>query len=133
MYKRQGQIRYAVDLSAYQNRVSLINPEGDTVEAVAAPIKPTESDSDTDDQAATDSAASQGTQATNSVEGGTDNGVLYQVEFPPIDGHGFDEMKLQNNDGGETPVCLRRTLMRVKAICGECHETRSTAIFSVVT
>ena len=34
----------------------------------------------------------------------TDSGVLYQAEFPPIDGQGFYEMKLQNNDGGETPI-----------------------------
>ena len=32
-------IRYPVDLSAYQNRVSLTNPDGDTIEAVAAPVK----------------------------------------------------------------------------------------------
>ena len=105
-----GQIRYAVDLSAYQNRVSLINPDGDTVEAVAAPIKPTESNSAIDHQAATDPAASPSTQASNSIEAGTDDGVLYQVEFPPIDGHGFYEMKLQNNDGGETPVLFAANL-----------------------
>ena len=29
---------------------------------------------------------------------------MYEAEFPPIDGQGFYEMKLQNNDGGQTPI-----------------------------
>ena len=42
------------------------------------------------------------TLATNSDE--IDSSVLYEAEFPPVGGQGFYEMKLQNNDGGQTPI-----------------------------
>ena len=107
-----SQIRYTVDLSAYQNRVSLTNPDGDTVEAVAAPMSSTNEDSNETDlnaevsseKIATEFAGDEPTQSTNSIEANADDGVLYQVEFPSVDERGFYEMKLQNNDGGETPV-----------------------------
>ena len=103
-----GQIRYPVDLSAYKNRVSLTNPDGDTIEAVAAPMKPTGEPGKSDAVGSADSQAnaladdSTETLATNSDE--IDSSVLYEAEFPPIDGQGFYEMKLQNNDGGQTPI-----------------------------
>ena len=103
-----GQIRYPVDLSAYKNRVSLTNPDGDTIEAVAAPMEPTGEPGKSEALGLPDSQAnaladdSTETLATNSDE--IDSSVLYEAEFPPVGGQGFYEMKLQNNDGGQTPI-----------------------------
>ena len=103
-----GKIRYPVDLSAYKNRVSLTNPDGDTVEAVAAPMEPADEPGKSDAVGTADSQANalatepSGALATNSDD--SDSSVLYEAEFPPIDGQGFYEMKLQNNDGGQTPI-----------------------------
>ena len=88
-----GVIRIPVDLSAYKNRVSLTNPAGDTVEAVAAPIKQTKN-------AAPDSD----TIKDGEKDPDSDSSVLYEAEFPEIGGQGFYEMKLERNDGGEEPV-----------------------------
>ena len=107
-----GQIRYPVDLSAYKNRVSLTNPDGDMIEAVATPMKSVEknqeakADAEAESEAGDETAAPGGSTPDSVVAGldETDSGVLYQAEFPPIDGQGFYEMKLQNNDGGETPI-----------------------------
>jgi len=100
-----GVIRYPVDLSAYQNRVALTNPNGDTIEAVAAPVKAKEPDgegTDEDESAGvpSDSLASDASDLSDDSE----NNVLYEAEFPPIDGQGFYEMKLQRNDGEEESV-----------------------------
>ena len=101
-----GKIRYPVDLSAYKNRVSLTNPDGDTFEAVAAPMEPAaepdKNDGSTDGQANALVTEPNGALASNSDD--ADSSVLYEAEFPPIDGQGFYEMKLQNNDGGQTPI-----------------------------
>ena len=101
-----GKIRYPVDLSAYKNRVSLTNPDGDTFEAVAAPMEPAaepdKNDGSTDGQANALVTEPNGALASNSDH--ADSSVLYEAEFPPIDGQGFYEMKLQNNDGGQTPI-----------------------------
>ncbi|MDB2686964.1 BatA domain-containing protein [Mariniblastus sp.] len=108
-----GVIRYPVDLSAYQNRVSLTNPNGDTVETVAAPIKDKSSDESKKDEAAAKDA--DGNLASSTPEDLTadpatepedenESTVLYEAEFPPIDGQGFYEMKLQRNDGGEESI-----------------------------
>ena len=102
-------IRYPVDLSAYQNRVSLTNPDGDTIEAVAAPIKAKNSDGgkagadgneESDDNLANTTSDALVSDSTD----GSESGVLYEAEFPPIDGQGFYEMKLQRTDGQEEPV-----------------------------
>ena len=82
------------------------------MEAVAAPMSSTNEDSNETDlnaevsseKIATEFAGDEPTQSTNSIEANADDGVLYQVEFPSVDERGFYEMKLQNNDGGETPV-----------------------------
>ena len=103
-----GQIRYPVDLSAYKNRVSLTNPDGDTIEAVAAPMEPTgepgisEAIGSADSQA--NALANDSTEASAANSDEIDSSVLYEAEFPPVDGQGFYEMKLQNNDGGQTPI-----------------------------
>ena len=107
-------IRYPVDLSAFQNRVSLTNPDGDTIEAVAAPVKAKEKgDNEKAGDEADGNAGGQGNAsstitppdplAVNSSDE-SESGVLYEAEFPPIDGQGFYEMKLQRNDGVEEPV-----------------------------
>ena len=109
-----GVIRYPVDVSAYQNRVALTNPDGDTIEAVAAPIKNKASDKEKTDADDTDAAAGNANNSTpentasdplaNNSSDDSDSSVLYEAEFPPVDGQGFYEMKLQRNDGSEEPV-----------------------------
>ena len=99
-----GQIRYPVDLSAYKNRVSLTNPDGDTIEAVAAPMKPGGEPGKSDAVETTDKAPDSQANALTTNANEVDSSVLYEAEFPPIGGQGFYEMKLQNNDGGQTPI-----------------------------
>ena len=50
------------------------------------------------------SAASASDPLADDSSGDTESTVLYEAEFPPIDGQGFYEMRLQRNDGGEEPV-----------------------------
>ena len=66
--------------------------------------EPGKSDADgtADSQANALATEPSGALATNSDD--SDSSVLYEAEFPPIDGQGFYEMKLQNNDGGQTPI-----------------------------
>ncbi|MCH2183614.1 MAG: BatA domain-containing protein [Mariniblastus sp.] len=67
-----GQVSYPVDLSIYDSRVSLRDPEGDKVESVARP--------------------------TDESEIGKEN-VLYQVKFDEILQRGFYEIGLKRNAG----------------------------------
>ena len=107
-------IKYPVDLSAYESRVSLTNPDGDTVEAVAAPIKnkkdgKEKSDkekSNTDDPNADTAPAAtpDSDQLASDSDDDTEGGILYEAEFPPIGGQGFYEMNLRRNSGDTEPV-----------------------------
>lgn len=67
-----GQVVYPVDLSVYDSRVSLRDPEGDKVESVARP--------------------------SEQSEAGEEN-VLYQVKFEEILQRGFYEIGLKRNSG----------------------------------
>ena len=67
-----GQVVYPVDLSVYDSRVSLRDPEGDKVESVARPAEQSEA--------------------------GEEN-VLYQVKFEEILQRGFYEIGLKRNSG----------------------------------
>jgi hypothetical protein len=67
-----GQVVYPVDLSVYDSRVSLRDPEGDKVESVARPAEESEA--------------------------GKEN-VLYQVKFDEILQRGFYQIGLKRNSG----------------------------------
>ncbi len=67
-----GGIDYQVDITAFDNRVILRDPQNEKVEAVAAPIG--------------DSS-------------GTDDSVLYEVKFDNVDRRGFYELQLKRHSG----------------------------------
>ncbi len=67
-----GQIQYPVDLSVYQSRISLVDPENEKTEAIAKPVGDTE-------------------EAKSSE--------LYRVEFEAVSKRGFYEVGLKRHSG----------------------------------
>lgn len=82
-------IRFPVDVSIYDNRATLTNPQGEKIEAVAAPVE----SSDATDEDATG-------ESRESAENSTSSSVLYRVDFPPVADRGFYEVSLKRNLGG---------------------------------
>ena len=72
-----GTVSYPVDMSAYQNRVGLLNPEKEKVESVARPVNDTE-------------------EAKSSV--------LYKVDFDNVNRRGFYELGLTRHTGEKESV-----------------------------
>lgn len=72
-----GTVNYPIDLSAYQNRVALRNPNNEKIESVARPVDDTE-------------------EAKNSV--------LYKVEFKDLDRRGFYELGMTRHSGEQESV-----------------------------
>ena len=72
-----GKINYPVDMSAYENRVSLRDPQNEKIESVARPVNDTE-------------------EAKTSV--------LYKVEFEDVNRRGFYDLGLTRHSGEQESV-----------------------------
>ena len=78
-----GTISYPVDLSAYDNRVSLRNPKKEKIEAVAAPVNDSEE---------------------------AEKSVLYQVKFDDVNRRGFYELGMTRHTGETEKVLFASNL-----------------------
>ena len=85
-----GEISYPVDMSAYDSRVSLRDPQNEKVESIAKPNATAESEQDpkSENDGLEDSAAS----------------VLYRVNFDGVQRRGFYELGLTRHTGEEEMV-----------------------------
>ncbi len=72
-----GTVTYPVDMSAYENRVALLNPKNEKIESVARPVNDTEA---------------------------AKSSVLYKVDFDNINRRGFYELGLTRHTGEKEAV-----------------------------
>jgi hypothetical protein len=126
------EIKFPVDVSVYKNRITLTNPAGEKVEAVAAPVdRPGSSNVEgSNDSVSIDQATDAATVPVGRDAGDlAASSVLYQAQFPPISGSGFYKLGLSRNLGGEDEVLFAANVDTAEGDLKRIPENRTAGDF----